>query len=753
MAKKLVIVESPAKAKTIKKYVGPDFDVKASVGHIRDLPTRRLGVDVEHNFKPEYEIIRGKTAVVKEIVTAGKSASEIFLGPDPDREGEAIAWHIAHELKSAKKPIHRVLFNEITKRAIQQAIQHPLEIDKDKFESQQARRILDRLVGYKLSPLLWKKVRRGLSAGRVQSVSVKLIVDREREILAFKPTEYWTITAELEGKGFPFPAKLNKIDGEKAEVHNEAESTAIIDAVKEKDFKITDIVKKERKRNPAPPFITSTLQQEASRKIHFTTKKTMTLAQRLYEGVDLGEEGPTGLITYMRTDSVRISSEALGEVRDYIKNTYGKEYLPSEPNAYKSKASAQEAHEAIRPTSFDLTPEKVKPYLERDLFRLYQLIWNRFVACQMNPAIYDQTTIDINPTPKYTFRATGSVLRFPGFIALYIEESEENGDELREGELPPLDPTDSLTLQKLLPEQHFTQPPPRFAEASLVKELEANGIGRPSTYASIISTIQDKEYVMKKENRFEPTELGVLVTDLLVQNFPNIINVEFTAGMEEKLDEIERGKLGWLTALRDFYTPFEKDLKKAEEEMRNVKKEETPTKYKCEKCKKPMVIKFGKAGQFLACSGYPQCTNTKNILTHPDGTFEIVKEEVTEEKCPKCQKPLAIKTGKFGRFIACTGYPDCKFTKPLSIGIRCPKDGCDGMLAERQSRRGKIFYSCGNYPKCNYAVWDKPFDEPCPQCKHPFLTLRITKKAGTIKVCPNKECGYSKEVEESGNEG
>ncbi|OGQ35936.1 MAG: DNA topoisomerase I [Deltaproteobacteria bacterium RIFCSPHIGHO2_12_FULL_43_9] len=745
MSKVLVIVESPAKAKTIKKYLGGDFEVKASVGHIRDLPPKRLGVDVAHNFAPEYEIISGKAKVVKEIVAAGKKSSKILLGPDPDREGEAIAWHIAHELKPTKKQIKRVLFHEITKRGVLDAIEHPRELDKDKFESQQARRILDRLVGYKVSPLLWKKVRRGLSAGRVQSVAVKLIVDRENEINAFKPEEYWSITAELEARGVPFQSKLAKIDGEKADVKTRDDAEKIVKEVKGKPFLITEIARKERKRNPAPPFITSTIQQEAARKLHFTAKKTMMLAQRLYEGVEVGKEGPIGLITYMRTDSVRIADQAIGEVRSLIKDKYGTDYLPDSKNVYKSKASAQEAHEAIRPTSFDHPPELVKPHLEKDLFRLYQLIWNRFVACQMNPAIYDQTSIDFNPTPKYTFRTTGSVLKFPGFMALYIDESEEQGEEEKEGELPLLEKSDTPKTKEIVPEQHFTQPPPRFSEASLVKELEANGIGRPSTYASIISTIQDKEYVTKKENNFEPTELGTLVTDLLVENFPDLFNVEFTAGMEEQLDEIERGKLDWHKALKNFYNPFEKDLAKAEKVMRNVKREEQKTDITCELCEKPMVIKWGKRGQFLACSGYPACVNTKNIAIQKGGEVEIVKDEVTEEKCPKCGKPLAVKRGKFGRFLACSGFPGCNFTKPFSIGIKCTK--CDGTLAERQSRRGKIFYSCDRYPKCDFALWDRPIDEPCPQCKHPFLTEKFSKTDGKKIICPNKDCGYKRDAD------
>lgn len=752
MSRSLVIVESPAKAKTIKKYLGADYDVKASVGHIRDLPSRRLGVDVDNNFAPEYEIISGKADIVKDIVTAGKKSSKILLGPDPDREGEAIAWHIAHELKKTKKPIQRVLFNEITKRGVLDAISHPQELDQNKFEAQQTRRILDRLVGYKVSPLLWKKVRRGLSAGRVQSVAVKLIVDREREISAFNPQEYWSITAELEARGSTFESKLSKIDGEKAEVKSKESADEIVSAVKDKPFIVTEIVKKERKRNPAPPFITSTLQQEAARKLHFTAKKTMMLAQRLYEGIEIGSEGPVGLITYMRTDSVRISDQAITEVRGFIQDTFGKEFLPHTKNTYKSKASAQEAHEAIRPASFDQNPELLKPHLERDIYRLYQLIWNRFVACQMNPAIYDQTTIDFNPTPKYTFRTSGSVLKFQGFMALYIEESEEGGEELKEGQLPDIEKNEIPKTKTILPEQHFTQPPPRFSEASLIKELEANGVGRPSTYASIISTIQDKEYAVKNENYFKPTDLGTLVTDLLVENFPILFNIEFTAGMESQLDEIENGKLDWQKALRTFYKPFAKDLEKAGINMRNVKGEEGKTEIICEQCKKPMVIKWGKKGKFLACSGYPSCLNTKNFSQQSSGEIEIVKDEVLDEKCPKCSKPLVIKRGKFGRFLACSGYPECNFTKPFTIGIACPKPGCGGTLAERQSGRGKIFFSCANYPKCDYALWDQPINEQCPQCKNPILTIKISKKDGKKIACPNKECRYVRDGEEEQGE-
>ncbi len=755
MGNYLVVVESPAKAKTIKKYLGNDYTVKASVGHIKDLPKSKIGVDVEKDFEPVYEVIRGKGQVLKEIKAAAKKATKVFLATDPDREGEAIAFHIAEELggKDSKK-ISRVMFNEITKRAIQEAIKHPLKLDEKKFDSQQARRVLDRLVGYQISPILWAKIRRGLSAGRVQSVAVRLVVEREQEILAFVPQEYWSLDARLAGSVPPeFLSKLVKVDGKKFELKDEQSARALVAGLEKATFVVDKVEKRERRRNALAPYITSKMQQDAANRLHFTAKKTMTLAQKLYEGVELGEEGAVGLITYMRTDSTRLSNDAIAEVRTLIEKQYGKEYLPAEPNIYKTKSSAQDAHEAIRPTSLAFPPEKVKEFLERDMYRLYKLIWDRFVACQMQPAVYDQTTADI-VAGNCTFRATGSRLKFAGYLAVYGEKSEEDVEEKPkdaaaedEGEenkeIPPLEKGETLQLKKLLPEQHFTQPPPRFTEASLVKELEERGIGRPSTYASILSVIQDKEYVKKEETRFKPTELGVLVTQELVRAFPNEMDVAFTAALEEKLDQIEEGKFAWVSVIKDFYGPFKDSLTRAESTMRDVKREEIKTDVNCEKCGSAMVIKWGKLGRFLACSGYPECKNTKDFKEGEGGKIEIVEQQVTDEKCPNCGKPMVIKRGRFGRFMACSGYPECKTSKPITTGVACPE--CkEGKLAERRSKRGKIFYSCNRYPECKFAVWDKPLAETCPQCSSPYLLAKYSKADGEYVACPNKECGYKR---------
>ncbi len=754
MANYLVVVESPAKAKTIKKYLGADYTVKASVGHIKDLPKSKIGVNPDKDFEPVYEVARGKQQVLKEIKSAAKKAEKVFLATDPDREGEAIAYHIAEEiggLESGK--ITRVLFNEITKRAIQEAIQHPQDLDLKKFESQQARRVLDRLVGYQISPILWTKIRRGLSAGRVQSVAVRLVVEREREIAAFVAQEYWTLDARLAGKLPPdFLAKLVKVGGKKAVLEDENTTRSLVSDLEKASFVVEKVDKRERRRNAPAPYITSKMQQDAANQLHFTAKKTMTLAQRLYEGVELGEEGAVGLITYMRTDSTRISQDALTEVRELIGKQYGKEFLPPEPVVFKTKSSAQDAHEAIRPTSLAWTPEKVKPFLERDMYRLYKLIWDRFVACQMMPAVYDQTTADIT-AGKCTFRATGSRMKFAGFLAVYEEkaevveepakdkEAEDEGEENKE--IPPLTAGEALHLKKLEPEKHFTQPPPRFSEASLVKELEEKGIGRPSTYASILSTIQDKEYVEKKENRFYPTELGLLVTDELVRAFPHEMDVAFTAALEQKLDQIEEGKFAWVKVLRDFYEPFKASLSAAQENMRDVKREEVKTDLLCEKCGKPMVIKWGKLGRFLACSGYPDCKNTKDFTQGEGGKIEPVVEVLAGEDCPNCGKPMVIKRGRFGRFMACSAYPECKTSKPVTTNVTCPECG-QGKLAERRSKRGKAFWSCNRYPDCKGAVWDRPLDEACPNCKSPYLVAKYTKADGETIVCPNKECGYKR---------
>jgi DNA topoisomerase-1 len=759
--KALVVVESPAKAKTIKKYLGAGFTVKASVGHVMDLPKSKMGVDIENGFTPEYVVIRGKGKIISEIKKTAKAVDVVYLAPDPDREGEAIAWHLAQEIRGANGNIKRILFNEITKRGITEALKHPSDLDKNKFESQQARRILDRLVGYEISPILWKKVRRGLSAGRVQSVAVRIIVEREREIAAFVPVEYWTIEADVEGhEPPPFRIRLTKIDGQKAELATGEQSKAVVAELKQAQFVVEKVDRKERKKNPLAPFITSRLQQEAARKLRFTAKKTMALAQRLYEGLELGSEGAVGLITYMRTDSTRLSDDAVAEARAYIAERYGKEYLPDEKVEYKTKKSAQDAHEAIRPTTMQYDPETVKRLLTEaaagnqeklrdveDHVRLYQLIWNRFIACQMKPAIYDQTAVDIR-AGRYTLRANGQVLKFAGYTAVYTESAEETGeasDDEGDRSLPPLSEGETLQLHKLLPEQHFTQPPPRFSEASLVKELEEKGIGRPSTYANILSTIQDRGYVEKKEGRFYPTTLGTKVNDLLVESFPDILNVMFTAEMEEGLDSIEEGQRDWVRLLHDFYSPFKIDLEKAVVHMRDLKREETPTEFKCEKCGSPMVIKWGRNGEFLACSGYPDCKNTKEFRHKEDGTIEIAPEPTTDEKCETCGAPMLVKRGRFGEFLACSRYPECKTTRPISLGVNCPKPGCGGFLTEKRSRRGKVFFGCSNYAKtqCDFVSWDRPVPQRCPQCDAPFLVKRENRRGGGKMRCISQGCGFS----------
>ena len=763
----LVVVESPAKAKTIKKYLGAGYTVKASVGHVMDLPKSRIGVDVENGFQPVYEVIESKKKVVADLKSAAKNADRILLATDPDREGEAIAWHVFEQLKKQKIPTQRILFNEITKKAIQEAIGKPLELNRALYDAQQARRVLDRLVGYQISPILWKKVRRGLSAGRVQSVAVRLVVEREEEIGKFVPVEYWSIEADLKAALPPqFRSKLIKLDGEKAELPSGEIARPLVDELKNAPFTVAEVIRKERRRNAPPPFITSKLQQDAANRLGFTAKKTMTLAQRLYEGVELGDEGQTALITYMRTDSVRLSPDAVLGARDYVQARWGKEYLPAEPVQFKTKKSAQDAHEAIRPTALEYPPERVQPFLEKDMFRLYELIWSRFIACQMVPAVFDQTTADIG-AGRATFRATGQILKFPGYLAVYGQEAEQTPDSLDEAgaekmegadeekgdvsrQLPPLEAGQKLTLVQILPEQHFTQPPPRFTEASLVKELEEKGIGRPSTYAAILSTIQDKEYVEKKEGRFFPTDLGKIVTELLLSAFPTVMDVQFTAKMEGNLDEVEDGTADWVKVLGDFYTPFKKTLEAAESQMRDVKREEKPTDLVCEKCGSPMVIKWGRMGRFLACSGYPECKNTKDFIEE-DGKIKVVEDIPTDEICPTCGKAMVNKRGRFGRFLACSDYPTCKTTKPITIkGVVCPD--CGSGLAERKSRFGKNFYGCTAYPNCKFAAWDKPIPGPCPQCGKPYLLSKYTKRDGAFIACPDKECGYRREAPEPGTE-
>lgn len=742
MIKGMIVVESPTKVKTLQKFLGDDYIIKASVGHVKDLPEGELGVDIEKDFQPQYVTIAGKKKVLGELKKASEKVKNIYLGPDPDREGEAIAWHIAEEIDGKDKKIYRVLFNEITKNAVLDALKKPGKLQQSKFEAQQARRILDRLVGYQVSPILWEKVRRGLSAGRVQSVAVRIICEREREIEHFVPEEYWSLTATLRGKESPvsFDAKLVKWKGKKVEMANGPETEAMKKRLESVPFNVSKIVQQEKKRHPLPPFITSRLQQEASRKLSFSAYKTMRVAQKLYEGVDLGEAGTVGLITYMRTDSPRVSSEALHQVREWIHGRFGESYLPPKPNLYKSRKGAQDAHEAIRPTSIDLDPDQMKSILDKDQWALYKLIWDRFVASQMASAVFLQTTVEIKAS-EGIFTAAGSVPVFLGFMALYVE-SEDNHisagkqNEEEEKKLPRLSEGEVLELLGLTPRQHFTQPPFRFSEATLIKELEEKGIGRPSTYATILFTIKGKGYVGMEKGKFFPTELGYLVNDLLVVNFPDILNIEFTALMEENLDKIEEGEKGWVETLKEFYTPFEKDLEMAKASMRDVKREQIPTEVLCEQCGSKMVKRWGKRGYFLACSTYPECRYTREV--EENGEPQKVETDV---KCEKCGSPMVIKNGKFGRFLACSNYPTCKSTQSLNTGVHCPQEGCDGMLVERRTRKGRTFYSCANYPKCTFALWDKPIPEKCPQCDAPFL-IEKQGKGGIVKRCHRKECGY-----------
>ncbi len=817
MAKGLVIVESPAKAKTIQKYLGKGYTVEASLGHVKDLPKSNLGVDIENDFDTEYIVIPGKEKVLTRLKKLALSADSIFLAPDPDREGEAIAAHLAEELgdgsKNKKKKkkkdqdnerIRRVTFNEITKRAVQEAFEHPRDIDRNLVDAQQARRVLDRLVGYQVSPLLWDKVRRGLSAGRVQTVALRLIVEREREIKAFQKQEYWTIDAHLAASKPPaFDARFVGKGEEKIEVNNGEEAEKIRAALETADWIVRDVERKERRRNATPPFTTSKLQQDSSRRLRFSVKRTMMIAQRLYEGVELGEEGSVGLITYMRTDSTRVSNDALTEVREYIKSQYGAPYLPEQPNAYKEKKEAQAAHEAIRPTSALRHPDEIKQYLKEDEFKVYKLIWQRFVASQIMPAVFDQTNVDIDAksgAEAFWFRVTGSVLKFDGFLKVY-EESKEGKDEEEEElkhKLPPLEAGQKLTMRELKPEQHFTEPPPRYNEASLVKELEERGIGRPSTYSAILSTIQERQYVQKSGGKFTPTEIGLVVTDLLVENFRDIFDVQYTARLEEELDEIEEGKETWTNALAEFYKKFEKDLKYAAKHMENIKRMEKPTDEKCERCGSPLVIKWGKHGSFYACSSYDKedpnsCNFTKeNPINLPDLDSADIQETTQEEYCENCGRVMVLKRGRFGQFMACTGYPDCKTTRRLDqgkkvpdipldelcpkcsrnlmirhgrygefttcsgypeckyvkqnfIGVKCPL--CkDGELVEKRARKGNTFYGCSNYPKCKFTAANKPIPEKCPSCGNEYLVEKYL-KAGPVIACPNKECDYERPVE------
>ena len=843
MAKSLVIVESPAKAKTIGKYLGRGYTVKASVGHVLDLPKKKIGVDVENGFAVTLEEIPKKEKVISDLRKAASKVDTVYLAADPDREGEAISAHLQQILlgtvpqaeaealkkaakksqkkaakksapqktakkaavkKPARKPvisakkIFRVTMNEITKRAVKEAFEHPRSIDTNRVDAQQARRVLDRLVGYQVSPILWDKVKRGLSAGRVQTVALRLVVEREREVRKFKQEEYWTIAANLSAAEPPvFDARLIEYNGEKLSIPNQEEADKHVAALEKAVYNVTSVTRKERRRNPVPPFITSTLQQDSSRKLRFSVKRTMALAQRLYEGIELGEEGAVGLITYMRTDSTRVSDEAMEELRKFISERFGPHYLPDQPRTYKTKKGAQDAHEAVRPTSVLHTPDTVKKYLKEDEFKLYNLIWQRFVGAQMEPAVFDQTGIDI-AAGDYKLRATGSVLKFDGFLAVYEEAKDDTN--IKEGEsegaarLPEVQKGETLKRNGLKPEQHFTQPPPRYSEAALVKELEQRGIGRPSTYASILSTIVERNYVEKITSKFYPTQLGEIISDLLIKSFGDIFDAAYTARMEEELDEIEEGKMRWTDALEEFYGKFKVDLDRADGEMLNYKAGQ-PTGEACERCGKEMLLRMGRNGLFVACSGYPDCTNTRepkyerpfaDIPEHHEGDPEIcdncgremvVKRgrfgqfwacsgypdcqtakpihakgqpavpQSTGEKCPECGEEMVRRNGRFGPFVACSGFPKCKYVKQNTIGVKCPECG-EGELAERRGgKRGNVFYGCVRYPECKFTVNHKPVKQACPDCKTELTYEKRTKK-GFFRYCKAEGCHFEVELAE-----
>ncbi len=772
--KSLVIVESSAKARTIKRYLGSQYKIEASSGHIIDLPKKELGVEINGGFKPKYVVISGKGKILKKFESLVSKSDQVYLALDPDREGEAIAWFLADRLELPQDKIQRVLFYEITRESVKKAMDEPGKIDMRKVNAQQARRILDRLVGYKISPILWKTIKPGISAGRVQTVALRLICEREQEIADFKPREYWTIHAHLlTENGERVEAGLAKIRGEDPDISDSGEADEIIRSIGDGPFVVGDIERKSRKRNPNPPFITSTLQQDASRKLGFSASRTMTIAQSLYEGVDLGKERRAGMITYMRTDSVRLATSAVQEARSWIAENLGEEYLPGKPRIYKSKRRVQDAHEAIRPTSVLRTPDSVRRYLARDQFRLYELIWKRFMACQMNPAVYDVTVVNI-PVGEFLFRVSGSVLRFPGYLAVQgVEDTEQNGNNGEDVMLPDLREGETLSLERLEPKQHFTQPPPRYSEGSLIKELESRDIGRPSTYATIVATLKNRNYIRIEKKRFVPVDLGKAVNVVLVGSFPEIFELEFTQRMESELDRIENGELGWQEVLQEFYEPFSKSLETGEKksegiledligtgeetcdkcgrrmvvkwaredamlacpgypECRNIrplyKKEPETTDETCPRCESPLQVKNGRYGSFLACSGYPECRYTRKL-----GADDKPEKPPREEKCELCGGDMLLKRGRFGRFLACSNYPDCKGTRPYTIGVACPEDGCGGELVEKKGKSGKVFYGCSNYPKCKFASWNIPRPVKCSSCGFPFSTVYGRSKPGHYK--------------------
>jgi len=760
MAKNLVIVESPAKTKTLARFLGKDFNILATVGHVVDLPKSKIGVDPENNFKIDYHVIKGKEKIIDGLKKASKKVDTIYLAPDPDREGEAIAWHVANCLKNGSKArFLRVSFNEITESAVLEAIETPREIDMNLVNAQQTRRVLDRVVGYTVSPFLWKTITHNLSAGRVQSVALRLICEREKEVVEFKSQDYWKISAMLQaGKKDKFAARLVKIDDKtvvkptetgpkKTSITTKTECDDYLKELEKTAFVVSSVKESVKVRKPLAPFITSTLQQDAARALGYSPKRTMMIAQKLYEGIEIGQEGATGLITYMRTDSTRIANEALKAVRGYIKSEYGADYLPDKSNHYGKKKTAQDAHEAIRPTYMNLSPAKVKKHLTPQQYKLYSLIFNRFVASQMNPASFDVVAVDIK-ADRFLFRVSSQKIHFDGFLKVYreLKDLDENGNGNGENgfvDIPALKEKEKLSLVELMPVKSSTKPPTRFSEAMLVKRLEADGIGRPSTYATIISTLKDRKYVMSETNKLHPTELGLTVSKILVENFPELFNVKFTASMEKDLDHIEEGVDDWIKVLNDFYKPFKSTLDKLKGKEADIKKSMMEkTDEKCPKCGSMMVIKWGRNGRFLACSAYPECKSTKPL---PEEEAQMKTDEV----CDKCGAPMVVKVGRFGRFLACSKYPDCKNTKPITLGIKCPKEGCNGDIIEKKTRGNKMFYGCSKYPKCDFASWDKPVNKSCPSCNYPFVVLKISKRKGEFYRCPDCKNEFPVETSET----
>ena len=721
----LVIVESPAKANTIKKFLGKGFKVIASVGHVMDLPTNRLGVDLDNGFSPEYVVSRGKKKVLDQIKKDAKSADEVYLALDLDREGEAIAWHIREYIRPVQKNVKRIIFNEITKTAIQGAIARPMEVDMQKVDAQQARRILDRLVGYKISPVLWQIFYYGLSAGRVQTVGLRLVCEREDEIEAFVAVEYWTVEGLLiPSGGGELPVKLIEKNGVKVDLKTQEETDAVVADLRKAAYRVSAVERKERKRNPQPPYITSTMQRDAARRLRFSAKKIMMLAQQLYEGVDIGNGDRVGLITYMRTDSVRVSEQAQTAARDYVATTFGPEFHPDKPRVHKTSSKAQDAHEAIRPSDVARTPESLKGTMSKDLHALYELIWRRFLASQMESARYDTTEVLVQ-AGDYTLKANGRVMTFPGFLSVYEEQIPEEG-----GELPAVSEGEALGLKNIDGTQHFTEPPPRYTEATLIKDLEEKGIGRPSTYANIVSIIQDREYVDKEEGRLRPTTLGRQVWKTLERFFPEVFDTSFTAQMEQELDRVEGGEFGWQTVVRDFYGPFKESLDHIDEKKTRLKSElQEQTEVKCEKCGRNLIKKWGRNGQFLACPAYPECKFSRPLT-------EQMPSVHIEGKCPKCGSDLVAKSGRYGRFAACSRYPECKHTEAFPIGMNCPREGCKGKVVEKVTKRMKVFYGCSTYPECDWASWDKPAQEECPTCANPYLVHKSSKSRGDFLKCP-----------------